>query len=275
MGTDCHVVVVADHDLTSLAIELVEELESRWSRFRPDSDIARVNAAAGAPVSVSVDTVDAVEAALTARDRTGGRFDPTVLPALVAAGYDRSFEHVTTTTPAPPRPAGAAVHVDHARATVTVEAGAGVDLGGIGKGLAADRVADVLRAAGADGVLVGLGGDIRCVGTAPAPTPEAWGIAADHIDGLVLALAEGAVATSTTTKRRWGPQHHHVIDPRRGAPASTAVATATVVAGTAADAEVAATVALLDGAPAAATPALLVHHDGRVDATPAMHPYLR
>ena len=279
MGTDCHVVAVTADDAidpTPIAVELVEELESRWSRFRPDSDISRINAAAGTPVTVSVDTLDAVDAALAARDRTNGRFDPTVLPALLAAGYDRPFDQLTTPQrPLAPRPAGTSVAVDRARRAVTIGRGAGLDLGGIGKGLAADRVAGALLAAsGVRGALVSLGGDIRCAGTAPAPTPEAWGVAVEHIEGLVLALNDGAVATSTITKRRWGADAHHVIDPRSGAPARTALATATVVAATAAEAEVAATVALLDGAPNAG-PALLVHHDGRTTATPTMHAYLR
>ena len=282
MGTAGHVVAVVEPDAadpTPAAVDLVERLEARWSRFRPTSDIARVNAADGTAVAVAAVTIDAVERALAARDATGGRFDPTVLPALVAAGYDRTFDDVTAPVAAAGRPAGAAVAVDRAAGTVAVERGAGLDLGGIGKGMAADVAAGcLLHRPGVAGVLVNLGGDLRCAGRAPAPTPEAWGIAVEHLDGVAIALAAGAVATSTTAKRRWvdaaGVAHHHVVDPATGRSAETAVATATVVAGTAADAEVAATVALLDGADPS-LPSLLVHHDGSTTATAAMSAYLR
>jgi thiamine biosynthesis lipoprotein len=283
MGTDCHVVaVVADgaDDVTGTAVALVERLEASWSRFRAGSDITRVNLASGRAVRVGADTLDAVEAALAARQRTGGRFDPTVLPALVAAGYDRSFERLDVPLAGAARIAGAAVVVDRDAGTVAVERGAGLDLGGIGKGLAADRVAHALLATdGVLGALANLGGDLCCLGRAPAPTPEAWGIAVQTMEGVAIALAEGAVATSSTAKRRWttsdGVARHHVVDPATGRSAATAVASATVVAGRAADAEVAATVALLDGTVEHGTPTLLVHHDGRTSATPEMARFLR
>ena len=283
MGTRCHVVAVVEHgaaDPTHAAVALVEHLESRWSRFRPHSDITRINCATATAVPVDADTVDAVEAALAARERTGGRFDPTVLAALVAAGYDRSFDELAGPVAGSARTAGAAVAVDREAGTIRVERGAGLDLGGIGKGLAADRVADaVLATGGVHGVLVNLGGDLRCVGRAPEPTPEAWGIAVHTMPGVAIALAEGAVATSSTTKRRWttadGVEHHHVVDPSTGRSAATAVASATIVAGLAADAEVAATVALLDGTVDDGTPSLLVHHDGRARANAEMGRFLR
>ena len=283
MGTDCHVVAVVEDDAadpTEVAVALVEQLESRWSRFRTDSDITRINSNGGGAVPVHADTIDAVELALTARDRTAGRFDPTVLPALVAAGYDRPFDELGAAVALPARVAGAAVAVDRGAGTIAVERGAGLDLGGIGKGIVADRVADALLATtGVHGALVNLGGDLRCLGRAPEPTPEAWGIAVHTIDGLAIALADGAVATSSTTKRRWttvdGVERHHVVDPATGRPAATAVASATIVAGRAADAEVAATVALLDGTVERGLPTLLVHHDGSASSTPEMEQFLR
>jgi thiamine biosynthesis lipoprotein len=231
---------------------------------------------------VAPETLDAVELALEARDRTAGRFDPTVLTALVAAGYDRCFDQLPTRpiASAPPRrAAGADVRVDRDSGSVAVAAGTGIDLGGIGKGLAADRVAAALLGMpGVVGVCVNLGGDLRVDGLAPDPEPRAWGVALDG--GELLAVAGGGVATSTTTRRRWttaaGAQHHHVIDPRTGRPAHGSVHTATVVAGCAAEAEVLATAALLDPATVDdAMPALLVGADGAVATTPALEAYLR
>jgi len=288
MGTACHVVVVVDDDEAGTAaladaVTAVEALEDRWSRFRAGSDVCRVNAAAGEPVAVAPVTLDAVAAALDARDRTAGRFDPTVLGALVAAGYDRSFADLpaarTPLATAPRRAAGAAVRIDRRALTVAVERGAGLDLGGIGKGLAADLVvASLVGRPGVAGACVNLGGDLRVVGAAPPPEPAGWGVALDG--GAVLAVADGGVATSTTAKRTWtgagGERLHHVIDPATGRPALSPVETATVVAATAAEAEVLATSALL--APDTvddATPALLTAADGTTRSTPALEDYLR
>jgi thiamine biosynthesis lipoprotein len=285
-------------------VATVEHLEACWSRFRPGSDISRINAAAGQPVAVTDETLLAVEAALEARRWTGGRFDPTVLGGVVAAGYDRDFaavvarsavgaiappagDHVATATAT--ATAAADVRVDVDARTVTVAAGHGLDLGGIGKGLAADLAAAAALAAGATGACVNLGGDLRAAGRAPAS--GGWGIAID--DPLRPAatlgfvdLAAGGLATSSTCRRRWrragGPAAHHLIDPVTSAPAATDVAAATVLAGSAAEAEamatavtvagVAAGIALLEGE---GLPGLVVAGTGAVHRTGAMGRFLR
>ena len=80
----------------------IEELEARWSRFRPDSELCRLNAAAGRPCSSPPTRSHAVTAAVDAWRATDGRFDPTVLPALVALGYDRDFADARAATPTDP-----------------------------------------------------------------------------------------------------------------------------------------------------------------------------
>lgn len=290
MGTDCRIVVVGEADVVwagaGRGVVLVDRLERRWSRFRVDSDVSRINAASGRPVPVARETLDAVDAALDARRRTDGRFDPTVLAALVAAGYDRTFEEVSAGVPASggalPRPAGARVDVDRQAGTVAVQTGAGVDLGGIGKGLAADLVcADVLARPGVDGVCVDLGGDVRVAGR--SPSDAGWGIEVDdpfHPGGrplALIALEEGAVCTSTTARRRWrgsdGDVRHHVIDPATGSPATTPVVAATAVAGAAAEAEIDATLALLTGDPGEL--GIVVHHEGHATISPGLGAFLR
>jgi thiamine biosynthesis lipoprotein len=277
MGTWAHVLVHHDGTAADLAGEaqpLVAAHEAAWSRFRPSSDISRLNAAGGGAVAVADDTVLAVALALDARRATAGRFDPTVLRGVEAAGYDRDFAAVAARAAtgavrvAEPRPAGAAVAIDLDAGTVAVADGAAFDLGGIGKGLAADLVAGALLAArGVLGVLVNLGGDLRAAGA--APSAAGWGVALDDprrpaATLATLALAAGGVATSSTRRRRWPTSHgerHHLIDPATGAPTTSTSASATVVAASATDAEVWATAALVagDDAPEVLRSATAVH----------------
>ena len=93
MGTDAHVIVVGgSQSLLDAARMRIEQLEQRWSRFLPESEISRLNHRAGEPVAVSADSVELVTRALQAWRVTNGRFDPTVLGAVIRAGYDRSFD---------------------------------------------------------------------------------------------------------------------------------------------------------------------------------------
>lgn len=299
MGTWGHVLVHHDGSAPALAAEarhLVAGYEAAWSRFRPASDVGRLNRAGGAPVAVADETLLAVARALDARRATAGRYDPTVLGAVEAAGYDRDFAEVAARAAtgavrvAEPCPAGAAVAIDLDAGTIAVADGAALDLGGIGKGLAADLVAGALLVAGGVlGVVVNLGGDLRAAGA--APTAAGWGVALDDprrpaANLATLALAAGGVATSSTRRRRWPTPHgerHHLIDPATGAPTTSALASATVVAASAADAEVWATAALVagDDAPdvvrsaAEVHAALLVPVDGEPVLVGSMAAYLR
>jgi len=123
--------------------------ERALSRFDPQSDLQRVNRSSGEWVPVGERLVEAFEVALRARRETDGRFDPTILPALVAAGYDRSFEQVTPRAPRIPRAwrADARIEIDEGRQRVRIESGAAADLGGIGKGFSATRALEAMRSA--------------------------------------------------------------------------------------------------------------------------------
>jgi thiamine biosynthesis lipoprotein len=95
MGSDAHLIIVGGDDDTLIrAIARIEELESRWSRFRPDSEVSALNAVPGRPVPVSADTRLLVARAVEAWRLTGGSFDPTLLDDLLRVGYDRSFEQL-------------------------------------------------------------------------------------------------------------------------------------------------------------------------------------
>jgi thiamine biosynthesis lipoprotein len=264
MGTDAHVTVTGqDPALAERARGRIAGLEALWSRFVPGSDVSRLNAAGGRPVRVAEDTVMLIKRAMEGWRLSGGAFDPLVLPDVLAAGYDRSFEMLDppelTTTVADIRlnlPSLRAPTVEPSISvrgeTVRLRAGAGFDPGGIGKGLAADLVLEDLMSAGAEGACVNLGGDLRVGGT--GPDGVGWTVSIDHpySDSPLgmLGLADGAVATSTTLRRRWtadGQQRHHLIDPASGEPTDSDIEFVTVVAVKAWMAEVLAKAVLING----------------------------
>jgi thiamine biosynthesis lipoprotein len=251
MGSDAVVVVVGGNAaLADGAVDRLADLERRWSRFLPDSELSHANARAGLATSVSPETLALVERAELARARTGGRFDPALLHEVVAAGYDRDLTLLTppqpdarpSTAPADstgaPRPGSVTVAIDHGASTITVPAGSGFDPGGIGKGWAADLVVAELLGAGAAGACVSIGGDVRVAG--PGPEGRPWRVEVEDPrdpDGpalRTLSIGDGAVATSSRMRRRWaredGSTAHHLIDPGTGRPAVTPVLACTVVA---------------------------------------------
>jgi len=268
-----------------LAAELAA-IDAACSRFRPDSELSRACATGGHPVPVSPLFAEALSAALTAAEQTGGDVDPTCGRALAGLGYDRDFALARQEVHAPRRPAVPAggwreVLLDAGRQEVTVPDGVLLDLGATAKALAADRAAAAIAAATGCGVLVNLGGDISVAG----PPPEGgWlvGVADDATfetttasvkASQVVVIRDGGLATSSVLGRAWqrgGAWLHHIIDPRTGLPARSCWRTVSVAAGSCVDANVASTAAIVRGEPAVAwlerqgLPARLVRHDGSV-----------
>jgi thiamine biosynthesis lipoprotein len=257
MGTACAVSVTARREdwlparraMDAGRTEVVA-CERALSRFDPRSDLDRLNSSSGEWIPVEERLVEALEVALRAREDTGGRFDPTILPALIAAGYDRSFEQITPRAPRIARSwhAGARIEVDAARQRARIESGAAADLGGIGKGFSATRALRAMRTAwpALPGGLVDLGGDIAVWGTSPGGGRWRLGIAEPRVPGAtlgVLRIAAGGVATSGRDQRRFGLENelHHLIEPSTGAPAQGGPLAVTVVAADAAWAEAHAT----------------------------------
>jgi thiamine biosynthesis lipoprotein len=172
---------------------------------------------------------------------TEGRFDPTLLGAVVRAGYDMSFDALPrerdAVTTVEHRVSGAhAVVVDASTRLVMLPAGVGFDAGGIGKGFAADIVSGEVMAAGAHGACVNIGGDVRVRGT--APNGDAWQVdVLDPNDGAIartaVVLADGGVVTSSRSRRTWtvdGHERHHLLDPATDAPVDNDIVCVTVVA---------------------------------------------
>jgi thiamine biosynthesis lipoprotein len=268
---------------------VLDRVDLAYSRFRADSELVAVNARAGSTVAVSALLTDAIAIGLRAAALTGGAVDPTVGRAMRAVGYDADFDEVRN--PAgpieirlEPIPGWQTVRFAPTRHEVRLRPGVELDLGATGKGYAADLAASAALAAIREavgavgcGVLVSLGGDIAVAGTAP---DGGWRIliaedseTPSDSAGEVVAIETGAIATSSTTVRRWrrGDRTlHHLIDPRTGGPVDSPWRTASVVAATCVDANTAATAAIVMGEAAipwlaaAGLPARLVARDGSV-----------
>lgn len=254
MGTTVEVLIPSQDVAAGHRVrELFEEWEATLSRFRPDSELSVLNARGLGVASPLL--AEAVGQALLAAHATGGLFDPGLAAQLREAGYDRPFSEMDPShlpaVPAAPRPGG-----DWRRVLLTdrrmlrLPPGLELDLGGIAKGMAVDAAAGMLRRHHVPGGVVSAGGDLAVWGL--PPRGRAWTV---EIEGTSppsrVPLRWGALATSSTMRRRWSTQDgpaHHTIDPRTGRPARTDLASASVVAARCQDAEVAATAALILGA---------------------------
>jgi thiamine biosynthesis lipoprotein len=252
--------------------------EQRFSRFLLLSELSRLNAAAGRPFRASPGLYRLVAAAVELARQSGGLFEPLVLRHLVEAGYDRSFDLLPPVVqpPSATRPAATwrDVVLDPATRTITLPEAEGIDLGGIGKGWAVDRMAAILGRP----CLVNGGGDIFAASRPPAE--DAWRIGvADPFqpeqDLALLAVVDRGVATSNSLRRRWqsgGSYLHHPIDPRSGRPSTSDAVQVTAVAPSALLADYHAKVALLQGVEGGLAyiealdgiEALLVRSDGAV-----------
>lgn len=235
-----------------------EDWEQTLSRFRPDSELSRLNLTVDQPARVSDDLWDVFQAARAAEKFTDGLVTPTVLDAMLEAGYDRDF----TSLPRQQNASAsmqtivrslASVKWDASKQTIQLPAGVHLDFGGIAKGWAAHQAMSRLREIGP--ALMNCGGDIAVSGPLLDGSPWEIGVYKpfDRDSGYIemLFIEQGCgVATSATDRRRWmqGDQvRHHIIDPRTSQPAESDVVSATVVAPTAVEAEAAAKSILIRG----------------------------
>jgi thiamine biosynthesis lipoprotein ApbE len=272
----------------------LEEVDRACSRFREDSELSRVNAQAGRTVAVGPLLIEAVELALRAAELTDGDVDPTIGSALALAGYDRDWSLLARRTDellaspsdkpgAPPlvrvsvRSGWRTIQLDRGRGTLRVPGGVRLDLGATAKAWAADRASRAVHEKTGCGVLVSLGGDISTAGPCPS---AGWPVhvtddhrSAPDAPGQTVSIAGGGLATSSTTVRRWcrrGHTMHHIIDPSSGSPAAEVWRTVSIAARDCADANIAATAAIVRGSRAPewlielGLPARLVTHDGNV-----------
>jgi thiamine biosynthesis lipoprotein len=218
-------------------------------------------------------------AALRGARRTGGAVDPTIGGALRRLGYDRDFDLLAPRGPIALQvervPGWQSIEFDPLGLTLRMPAEVELDLGCTGQAIAGDLAAEAAHEVAGGGVLVGIGGDLRCAGSAP---DEGWQVLACEDSrqgpagpGQTVEVREGALATSSITVRRWqrGDQvFHHLVDPATGRPAEGPLRTATVAGSNCVDANLLATWALIRGDDAMASlrdhqvPARLVRRNG-------------
>jgi thiamine biosynthesis lipoprotein len=260
-------------------------VDEACNRFRPDSELSRLNRSTGELSPISALFAALIAEALRAAELTDGAVDPTVAQALVSAGYDRDFAELGDRTVSPasqpgPVPGWRSVWLDPDRPAVKLACGAQLDLGSTAKAWAADRCARLVAERADCGVLVSLGGDVAIAGIPPG---DGWHVRVtdDHAAGAdapgqTITLRSGGLATSSTTVRSWAAadrQQHHIINPWTGEPARSCWRTVSVAAATCTDANIASTASIikaeaaLDWLAEAGLPARLVRHDGSVETT--------
>lgn len=248
-GTAQITLVGGTQTMLDACFDLLRDLELRWSRFLPDSEISVLNRSEGRPVRLSGETVRLVVELVAAWSMTGGVFDPSTLPRLLELGYRTSRTNPALRTELPRSACwpGNMAGIRVESSTVTLPRGTTLDPGGLGKGLAADLIVEFALSSGASGALAEIGGDLVVAGE--APDGAAWKVAVEDpfeapVDSAApiatVRLGAGAVATSSRLNRRFetaeGPAHH-LIDPSSGRNSTTGAVTATVIAGSGARAE--------------------------------------
>ena len=216
---------------------LFAERDVMFSRFRPNSELNRVNGASATVVNVSPAFADMLAVALRAARQTDGIVDPTLGGAIESAGYGRDFSELhPSADPAEPGACGRWRSLRLRRTILYRPHGVGLDLNGVVKGKTVD---DALALIDGDG-FVSAGGDLAARGAVDAALPG----------GGAVRLLKGGLATSSVAKRRWlraGAWQHHLIDPATGRPSETPWQEVTVSAATCLQADVAAKAALLLG----------------------------
>ena len=297
MNTD--VLVAAQGSLAKdgmqAARDTIEAGERRFSRFQPESELSQLNRSAGQWFNTSPEMLDVLQKARKFFDITGGLFDPSVLPDLIRAGYDRSMDEIraessivsSATSERRLKVDFREIELDLNSSRVRLPKDMQLDFGGIAKGWIVDQAVTLLSHY-SEACAVNAGGDMRFIGHSPVGLgwPVELEDPRDPSQSIArLTVTHGAVATSSLTKRTWKQDEksrHHLIDPRTGEPAQSDWLCATVIADDAVTAEVYAK-AILIGGPAEVEK-LTAHHnivylvvdrEGNLHGSPNSQEYLR
>lgn len=259
MGSDMLVILESDSGSAPTILQDVpnwfEEWEQSLSRFRLDSELSRLNRTFDQPVAVSDAFWEVFQTAVWADEFSESLVTPTVLDAMLDAGYDRSFEGLQHDQfgmmPRIEHHPLSMVVADPENRTITLPKGVRLDFGGVAKGWAAHQAMQRLREFGP--CLMNAGGDIAVSG--PQMEGSAWQIgvsdpfkAGNDFDTLLV--KQGGVASSGKDRRHWkrnGALQHHIINPNTGLPVDTDVLRVTVIAPTVMEAEAAAKTAFILG----------------------------
>ena len=255
MGSGVQVIVSGTDEISSSAVrharDRIAELELLWSRFIDHSEVSRLNRNNGQPLRVADETRRLVEHMRDGVQATGGAFDPTMIVPLVRLGYEKSLDgsgrSTLLETDLHQRGDTLSIQswVDTSGSWVRLPIGTALDPGGIGKGFAADIVMSEIHEVFGRGALVSIGGDVSVGGA--GPENEGWRVVVLDPDKKAaideVRLARGGVATSSVRLRRFTEpgrhtQNHHLLDPSSLTPIANGIFGATVIAGTAAWAEI-------------------------------------
>ena len=263
MGSPCEVWIDSeDEDLAAVLGAIAEHealrIEARYSRYRPDSIVSRINASHGEVVHLDDETANLIDYAARCFDLSEGRFD-------ITSGILRSIWRFDGSDRVPARESIRALKsrigwrkVTWRRPDLTLPRGMEIDLGGLGKEYAVDCAVGKLRSAGTTPVLVNFGGDLRVSG--PRRDGRGWRAAIESVDVPggregVIEISSGALATSGDARRfllKDGVRYSHILDPRRAAPVKDPPRSVTVAAATCVEAGFLSTLAMLHGAQAEA-----------------------
>lgn len=228
-------------------------IEQHFSRYRQDNLIYRINTSNGKPVSVDEELAKLLDYAATLHELSEGRFD-------ITSGVLRKLWRFDNSATLPDAAAVAGVlrqigwqRVRWQSPVLQLQPGMEIDLGGIGKEYAVDRVFTLLRAVTSHALLVNFGGDLRAHG--PRRNGEPWHVGVEKPDQDQIALVDlplqnGALATSGDAKRSFvvdGVRYGHILNPRTGYPVQQAPRSVTVLADTCIEAGALATLAMLHG----------------------------
>ena len=239
LGGECEIYAVGlARARLAVAESWVHEMHDRLTRFSPTSELSRFNESAGSWAEVSPLLESLLRECLRAHELSAGLVNAAVLPALLAAGYTRTFSKGPTRVTASVVPPALPEVLEVRNGSARLRQGASIDLGGIAKGWLADRLAADLG----PNSLVNLCGDLFARGG--SETGDGWPVG---MGGETVLLLDMGAATSGTRKRSWGPDLHHLIDPRTGLSSRSDLAEASVIARSGADAEIFAKTALLLG----------------------------
>ena len=262
MASICELLI--DTDNPSLALELgklaraeTQRIEHKFSRYRDDNIVARINSAEGQAVSVDDETASLLDFAETLWKLSEGRFDITsgVLRQMWQFDGSDNIPSAEQVSALLDRIGWAKVRWQAPK--LTLAAGMEIDFGGIGKEYAVDKVSDLLRYEWDGALLVNFGGDLRATG--PRQNGKGWQIGIEKIHNTdpqtFIELTDGGLATSGDQKRfleKDGQRYCHILDPRTGWPVSNAPHSVTTVAPTCLQAGMLSSLAMLMGSDAEA-----------------------
>lgn len=227
-----------DEELTKHCQKMCEEYEAKFSRTIETSEIAQINAASGAPVEVSDDTVTLIKKGIYYCDMSDGAFDITI-------GSVTSLWDFKANEPAPPAPevlAEAATHVNYRKISIDgntvrlLDPAAKLDLGAIAKGYIADRIKEYLRSKGVRHALINLGGNVLAIGGKQSGSPFNIGVQKPFDEGgepiTSVRIKNKSIVTSGTYQRYFekdGALYHHILNSSSGNPCNNGLNSVTII----------------------------------------------